>query len=375
MPAAARTRADAIESDGEFEGPDPVAPPATGETLSTVVPAAMAGARLDQALARLIPELSRARLQQWIRDERISVDGRAARASARVHGGEVLHVSPDPAPAELAARPEPIPLRIVYEDESILVIDKPAGLVVHPGAGNWQGTLVNALLHHDARAAALPRAGLVHRLDKDTSGLMVVARTLAAHTALVRALAAREVERVYQAIVCGRLPAATTVDAPIGRHPVQRTRMAVVPGGRPARTHVRPLGHLEASTWIECRLETGRTHQIRVHLASIGLPLLGDPAYGARAGQLPAGLSAIGSALARQALHAVSLAFAHPSDRRALRFDSPLPADIRGALDALAPGHGQPAAAAAPDAPDPAMREPRRGGTQRPATRARGPAS
>ena len=335
MPAASLTPPAEVEADDDFgaSGPGEDAPAA--EAFDAIAPPAFAGARVDQAIARWLPEQSRARLQQWIRDGRVTVDGRTVRASHRLHGGETLHIRPGIEPAVLAAQPEAIALRIVYEDASVLVIDKPAGLVVHPGAGHAHGTLVNALLHHDPAAVALPRAGIVHRLDKDTSGLMVVARTITAHTALVRALAARQVRRVYQAIACGRLAAPTRVDAPIGRHPTQRTRMAVVPGGRPALTDVRPLGELAGATWVECRLSTGRTHQIRVHLASIGLPLLGDPVYGPRPGRLPPALAAVGERLGRQALHAVELGFAHPRTREFMHFESPLPQDFEDLLTAL----------------------------------------
>jgi len=337
MPAASLTPPAEVEADDDFGAPGPDEDAPAAEAFDAIAPPAFAGARVDQAIARWLPEQSRARLQQWIRDGRVTVDGRTVRASHRLHGGETLHIRPGIEPAVLAAQPEAIALRIVYEDASVLVIDKPAGLVVHPGAGHAHGTLVNALLHHDPAAVALPRAGIVHRLDKDTSGLMVVARTITAHTALVRALAARQVRRVYQAIACGRLAAPTRVDAPIGRHPTQRTRMAVVPGGRPALTDVRPLGELAGAIWVECRLSTGRTHQIRVHLASIGLPLLGDPVYGPRPGRLPPALAAVGERLGRQALHAVELGFAHPDDGRPLEFRSALPEDIQAAIDALAP--------------------------------------
>jgi len=303
--------------------------------LRLVVPASGAGERIDQALAALMPEHSRSRLQQWIRDGKVLVDGRAVRSADRVWGGEQLLVTPASDPQQTAALPEAIALDIVHEDASVIVLDKPAGLVVHPGSGNWQGTLLNALLHHHPAIEALPRAGIVHRLDKDTSGLMMVAKTLVAHTALVRALAARDVERIYQAIVIGTPAASGEIDRPVGRHPVHRIRMAVVAGGRPALTRFRILQPLAGATLVECRLATGRTHQIRVHLESIGHPLLGDPVYGPRGGRLAPALAAASDTLARQALHAVELAFAHPDTGEPLRFRSALPADIRAALDAL----------------------------------------
>jgi len=309
------------------------AAPAT--PLRLAVPAARGGERIDQALAALMPEHSRSRLQQWIRDGRVRVDGRPARSADRIWGGELLEVAPGTDPQQAAALPEAIALNIVHEDASVIVLDKPAGLVVHPGSGNWQGTLLNALLHHHPAIESLPRAGIVHRLDKDTSGLMMVAKTLVAHTALVRALAARDVERIYQAIVVGRPAASGEIDKPIGRHPVHRVRMAVVAGGRPALTRFRTLQPLAGAALVECRLSTGRTHQIRVHLDAIGHGVLGDPVYGARSARLAPALAAASTAIGRQALHAVELAFAHPDTGDALRFHSPLPADIQAALDAL----------------------------------------
>jgi len=228
---------------------------------------------------------------------------------------------------------EDIALTIVYEDEALLVIDKPAGLVVHPGSGNWSGTMMNALLHHAPDLAQVPRAGIVHRLDKDTSGLLVVARTLAAQTDLVRQLQARSVKRQYLALVHGVLTGEGSVDAPIGRHPVQRTRMAVVRGGREARTHYLPREGFPGATLVECRLETGRTHQIRVHMASINHPLVGDPVYGRRRCGIP-----VLDAFPRQALHAWRLALVHPDLGRELAWESPLPADFAELLQTLRNG-------------------------------------
>jgi len=287
----------------------------------------MAGCRLDQVLARLLPEHSRNRLQGWVRDGRIRVDGAAAEPRRKLWGGETLEVEPDATPGELAQAPEAIPLTVAYEDEQILVIDKPAGLVVHPGSGNWRGTLLNALLHRLPALAGLPRAGIVHRLDKDTSGLLVVAKTLEAQTDLVRQLQARTVRREYLALVRGTVERDGLVDAPIGRHPVQRTRMAVVARGRPARTHYRVRERLAGATLVECALERGRTHQIRVHMAHIGHPILGDPVYARHA--------AGGVAFGRQALHAWRLGLRHPASGAALHWESALPQDMAGLLDRL----------------------------------------
>lgn len=298
------------------------------------VPDALAGLRLDVALARMFPEHSRSRMQAWLRDGRIAVDSDrlAGKAGKRkVWGGEQVRIEPAADPRAAAFSPEAVALDVVYEDEAILVIDKPAGLVVHPGSGNWRGTLLNAILHHAPATAALPRAGIVHRLDKGTSGLLVVAKTLTAQTALARQLHARTVRREYLALVHGALRAGGTVDAPIGRHPVARTRMAVAARGKPARTHYAVLRRFARATLVECRLETGRTHQIRVHMHSLGHPLVGDPVYGRRA----PGVSPALAAFARQALHAARLALVHPMTRAEVGWTSPLPADLRALLDAL----------------------------------------
>jgi len=296
-----------------------------------VVPDEYAGLRIDQTLARLLPAHSRSRLKQWIDDGLVTVGGVAPAPRDRVHGGERLVVRVPAATAILDDAPEAIALPIVDEDEAILVLDKPPGLVVHPGAGNRSGTLLNALLHHAPSLGALPRAGIVHRLDKDTSGLMVVAKTPEAQTDLVRQLQARSVARHYLALVSGNVERSAIVDAPIGRHPVQRTSMAVVANGRPARTHVDVVARHGTTTLVRCRLETGRTHQIRVHLASIGHPLVGDPVYGGRARALPDVLRAF----PRQALHAEHLSLVHPVTRRQRTWSSPLPADFAALLSAV----------------------------------------
>ncbi len=289
-----------------------------------------AGLRLDQALARRLPQHSRARLQQWMHAGRIRIAGRPVEPKQRVMGGERVTVAPLPAPEHAAARAEAIALAIVHEDAALLVINKPPGLVVHPGAGNWSGTLLNALLHHAPSLAGVPRAGIVHRLDKDTSGLLVVAKTLEAQTALVRQLQKRTVKREYLALVHGRVRAGGTVAAPIGRDRRHRTRMAVATGGREAVTHYAVTERFAHTTLLACRLETGRTHQIRVHLASLGHPLVGDPTYGgARRGDK------IAAAFKRQALHAERLALDHPASGKHVEWTAPLPADMATLLEAL----------------------------------------
>ena len=302
-----------------------------------VVPDELAGQRLDQALAALFPDYSRSRLQGWIRAGQVSVDGRALRPRDKVDGGEEIVLSAE-LEDETRAEPEPIRLAVLHEDEEILVLDKPAGLVVHPGAGNAAGTLVNALLHHRPDLRVLPRAGLVHRLDKDTSGVMVVACTPGAHAALVRQLEERSVKREYEAVCAGVMTGGGTVDAPIGRHPVDRVRMAIREGGREAVTHYRVAARFRGHTHVLCRLETGRTHQIRVHLASIRHPIVGDPVYGGRLA-LPKGASpALIEALRgfrRQALHAARLELVHPGSGELVHFEAPLAADLQALLAAL----------------------------------------
>jgi 23S rRNA pseudouridine1911/1915/1917 synthase len=299
--------------------------PSMPDTLRAEVPDDLAGRRVDQALARLFPDYSRSRLQAWLKSGRITVDGAPVQASAKVWGGERIALVPEPDPAGPAIAQD-IALPIVHEDDGIVVIDKPAGLVVHPGSGNRDGTLMNALLHHAPQLARLPRAGIVHRLDKDTSGLMVVAKSLEAQTSLVRQLQARAVRREYLAVVAGIPAREGQVRVPIGRHPVHRTRMAVVETGKEAATHYRVLRHGKGWSLVACRLETGRTHQIRVHMAAIGHPLLGDPVY------LPSPvartLPAFARGFPRQALHATRLTLLHPVTGRSCTWASALPADI-----------------------------------------------
>ncbi len=301
------------------------------------VPGAAAGRRFDAVLAELFPEYSRSRLAAWIKSGDVLLDGAPARPRDPVRGGEAVELRAVPS-LEVEARPQDIALDVLFEDEHLFVIDKPAGLVVHPGAGNPDGTLVNALLHRDPALAALPRAGIVHRLDKDTSGVMVVARTLQAQTALVAQLAAREVHRQYLAVVVGALVSGGTVDAPIDRHPRDRLRMAVREDGRDAVTHYRLRERFHAHTLLECRLETGRTHQIRVHMQYLKHPIVGDPLYGGPL-KLPRGATdALVDALRnfrRQALHAEVLEFAHPVGGAPVRVAAPVPADLQGLLKAL----------------------------------------
>jgi 23S rRNA pseudouridine1911/1915/1917 synthase len=287
---------------------------------------------LDQAIAGLLPEFSRNRISQWIRDGRVVVEGHTALPKTRVYGGENVDVNPASDPQTAAALPENIALDIVYEDASILVVAKPAGLVVHPGSGNWHGTMLNALLSHAPALSGLPRAGIVHRLDKETSGLLVVGKTLQAQTSLTRQLQARTVRREYLALVHGAIERAGTVDAPVGRHPTQRTRMAVVERGRPAVTHFEILERFDRhATLLRCRLETGRTHQIRVHLQSLGHPLIGDPVYGKSRRSALDELNAF----QRQALHAERLSLQHPVHGETVAWQAALPADFAQLLATL----------------------------------------
>jgi 23S rRNA pseudouridine1911/1915/1917 synthase len=301
------------------------------------VPADFAGRRLDQAAAALLPEFSRSRLRTWIEGGELTVDGQSVRPRTLLKGGERLALTAELA-AAVEAGPEPIPLTVIHADDALLVIDKPAGLVVHPGAGNRSGTLQNALLHRHPELAVLPRAGLVHRLDKDTSGLLLVARTLEAHVKLVAALERRAVKRTYQAICQGVLTGGGSIDAPIARHRRERTKMAVSESGRGARTHYRVVQRFRAHTHCEIELETGRTHQIRVHMAHIRAPLVGDPVYGGRPKLPPAASEELRVALqtlGRQALHASRLRLAHPTTGAPLDFVSPLAPDLAALLDLL----------------------------------------
>ncbi|MDR5854646.1 RluA family pseudouridine synthase [Caballeronia sp. LZ062] len=327
-PCATRDDSALPESEGGAGGQAGADAPRTAR-----VPDELAGDRLDKVLAKVFPEFSRSRLQSWIEEGRVLVDGASAKVRQPVPLGATISLVPDLLPEQLAFTPEPVPLDIVYEDETLVVINKPAGMVVHPAAGNWSGTLLNGLLHRYGNAAAgLPRAGIVHRLDKETSGLMVVARTLEAQTDLVRQLQARTVKRRYVAFVWGRMPEDGTIDAPIGRDPRERTRMAVVQSaaGKPARTHFRTI---DRATWqgqpvsaIHCDLETGRTHQIRVHCAHVGHPLLGDPVYGRARGKRS--VTPLPDGFARQALHAWRLGLVHPLTGKAVHWRADVPDDM-----------------------------------------------
>jgi len=308
------------------------------QTHQIAFPPESAGRRLDQALAQLLPQYSRTRIQRWIEEGAVRVNGLAAKARDVVVGGQSATVEAR-LPEETSVAAQEMPLDIVHQDAAVLVLNKAPGVVVHPGAGNREHTLQNALLAHDPKLKRVPRAGLVHRIDKDTSGLLVVARTLEAQTALVKMLAAHEIEREYLALFTGLMTGGGTVDEPIGRHRTQRIKMAVRSDGREAVTHYRVEKKFRAHTLARVRLETGRTHQIRVHLAHVGYPIVGDPVYGGRR-RLPAGASpTLKSALEsfrRQALHAERLSFTHPKSGKPVTYTAPLPADLRELLGALA---------------------------------------
>lgn len=303
------------------------------------VPASLAGKRLDAALATLYPAQSRTVLKQWIEDGHVALDGAVCRKPREtVRAGDRITLESPAAPL-LTLAGQDVPFRIAYEDESLLVIDKPAGLVVHPGAGNPDRTLVNGLLHREPGLAALPRAGVIHRLDKDTSGLLLVARTSAAFQALTRQMAAREIHRVYIAIVNGLPVSSGSVDAPVGRDRMHRTRMRVTGEGRDAVTHYRVLKRFRCHAELELTLETGRTHQIRVHMQHLGHPLLGDPTYTqgrVAPSRMPEALQKRLATLNRQALHACRLEFEHPESGELIEVRSPLPSDIKRILTALA---------------------------------------
>ncbi len=308
------------------------------EARQKTVPAELSGQRLDQALARMFPEYSRSRLKSWLLKGFITVDDHSMRPRDAVAGGESVLLNPEPEPL-LDSEPEALDLDIIFEDQHCLVINKPAGLVVHPGAGNLHGTLMNGLLHHAPALDRLPRAGIIHRLDKDTSGLILVAKTLEAHNELTRALADRKISRHYLAVCVGVLTGGGSIDEPIARHPVDRLKMSVQRNGRQAITHYRVIRRFAAHTYISVQLETGRTHQIRVHFAYRRHALVGDQTYGGRLA-IPAGASArLRETLRefrRQALHAAKLSLAHPASGKELTFEAALPADFAALLDALA---------------------------------------
>lgn len=311
---------------------------AKAKTRAAKIPPDCAGRRLDQVLAILFPDVTRSQLQQWIAEGRVLLDTRVPRKRDKVRGGERVELR-QPAPAVASDAAEAIALDLVYEDASVVVINKPAGLVVHPGAGNPRGTLLNALLHHAPELAGLPRAGIVHRLDKDTSGLMVVARTEQARQRLIHDLQARDVSREYIAVVNGVMIAGGTVEAPIGRHRFERLRMAVTERGREAVSHYRVVRKYRAHTLVQVALESGRTHQIRVHMAHLRFPIVGDPVYGGRL-RVPKAANAeliqLLHGFKRQALHAVKLSLKHPATDEELHWTASVPSDMSQLMEALA---------------------------------------
>ena len=322
---------------------DYTANPLPFSPLAFKVPVECAGMRLDQVLAKLLPEYSRSRLQDWVAQGLVKVDSTLGTVRQKMWGSEAIEVTPQSHPAEQPHQAEDIALNIVFEDDSILALNKPNGLVVHPGSGNWEGTLLNALLHHAPQLGQIPRAGIVHRLDKDTSGLLVVAKTLTAQTALVRQLQARSVKREYLALAYGEVERAGMVDAPMGRHPTQRTKMAIVENGKPAVTHYSVAERFPGCTLLRCKLETGRTHQIRVHLASIRHPLVGDSTYIKGAQKCAPQLRTILAAFPRQALHAAQLGLEHPVTGEWLEWQAPLPDDMAHLLAQIRSASHEPA--------------------------------
>ena len=305
--------------------------------LQKVIPANLAGLRLDAALARMFPEYSRSRLKNWILRESVKVDGRTMRPRDKVMGGEHVTLNPIAEVIE-SSKPQPIDLKIIHEDRDLLVINKPAGLVVHPGTGNEDGTLMNGLLHHEPSLEELPRAGIVHRLDKETTGLLLVAKTIQSYTKLVRLLAAREISREYVAICNGVLTGGGTIDAPIGRHSADRRKMNIRDDGKPSVTHYRVLERFRAQTYVSVQLETGRTHQIRVHFSHKHNALLGDCVYGGHL-RLPKGANSelvnMIRSFKRQALHAKRLRFDHPVSGKPVEIEHEVPSDFGQLLDSL----------------------------------------
>lgn len=299
--------------------------------VQLTIPDEMGGGRLDQVLAKLLPDYSRTQIQEWIKAAKMTVNNKPCKARDILIGGENITIDAE-RKIQPAFQAQPIDLNIVYEDDALLVINKPVGMVVHPAAGNQNNTLLNALLHHVPALKELPRAGIIHRLDKDTSGLLVIAKTWASLTDLTAQMKARTIHRVYQAIVFGLLTSGGKVDEPIGRHPIQRKRMTVIETGKPSVTHFRVIERYRNHTRIRVQLETGRTHQIRVHMAHIRYPLLGDPVYGGRL-QLPRGASPalveILRRFKRQALHASELGLIHPVTQQEMRWQAPLPDDLQ----------------------------------------------
>lgn len=308
-------------------------------TISITIPHDLGGLRLDVALQRLLPEHSRSRLQAWIKADLVKVNEDNSTAKTKVWGGEIVQIAVQPKPEAHAFVAQDIPLDIVFEDEHILVVNKPAGMVVHPAAGNWDGTLLNALLFHAPQLHDVPRAGIVHRLDKETSGLLVVAKTLSAQTNLVRQLQARTVKREYRAIVWGQIWRNGVIDQPIGRDPRSRTKMAINRMGKPAITRYEVLERFSVQTYMRCNLETGRTHQIRVHMQHLKAPLVGDPVYGFR-GIVPIRVMTQTlrdevSLFNRQALHAIKLGLMHPATNTFIEWQIELADDMKALLEAM----------------------------------------
>lgn len=308
-------------------------------TITLTIPHDLGGLRLDVALQRLLPDHSRSRLQAWIKENLVTVDNQPSTAKTKVWGGEQVKVHVQAKPEAFAYVAEDIPLNIIHEDEHILVINKPAGMVVHPAAGNWSGTLLNALLYHSPQLKDVPRAGIVHRLDKDTSGLLVVAKTLAAQTNLVRQLQARTVKREYRAIVWGQIWRNGIIDQPIGRDPRSRTKMAINRMGKPAITRYEVLERFSVQTYMRCNLETGRTHQIRVHMQFLKAPIVGDPVYGFRniipIRAMTQTLRDEVSQFNRQALHAIKLGLNHPATDEFMEWQIELADDMKALLEAM----------------------------------------
>jgi len=308
------------------------------EILTATIPSHFARQRLDAALAELFPDYSRSRIQQWIKTGKVLLDGEVPKGKAKLLGDEQVEIHVEAEPLDDSCYAQDIPLDIIYQDEEIIVVNKPVGMVVHPAAGHKDGTMQNALLHFDEHLNEVPRSGIVHRLDKDTSGLLVVARNIKSHKNLVAQLQARTVHREYQAIVLGVMTAGGTVNEPIGRHPRDRKRMAVRLDAKEAITHYRVSERYRGHTRIKVNLETGRTHQIRVHMSHINYPLVGDPVYGGRV-MLPRGASEeLKTALKsfkRQALHAARLGLLHPATQQTVHFDAPLPDDMKQLIEVL----------------------------------------
>lgn len=307
------------------------------EQIELIIPQELAGLRLDQALAELCPEFSRSRLKSWVNSGNVLIDQRVLRPRDKIHGGELISINPI-ADTSLEVKAEPIELNIVYEDESMIVVNKPAGLVVHPAAGNWAGTLQNALLHYDPNLEGLPRAGLVHRIDKETSGLLMVARNLTAHKNLVDQLQARAFQREYLTVVRGFITAGGTIDEPLARHPTDRKRYAVKAGGKEAITHYRVEKRFAKHTLLRVKLETGRTHQIRVHLSHRHHPIVGDQVYGGRYKAIANASELLTETLRgfrRQALHAAKLGVVHPLSGEEISWQCDLPADMANLVKVL----------------------------------------